>query len=180
MPKFRLCLGKKDGAVAHLLDIQEFVLDDFAGRVMCDRQVYNEKLDAYEVAFDRMIARRKYDAMRKMYRRDKITTQLEYDDDGDIPFDVEEALARLNPSPNNIEDEITYRFQLLQAIDTLPEDERRVITMIFAGIPIKSKDPEVQTISKTLGCIPKTVRNRRDRAVMKLQQMLGTEAKNVS
>lgn len=179
-PRSEVRLGGKDGAVAHLLDLQEFVLDDFAERVMCDRQVYDEKLDGFEVAFDHMIARRKYDAMRKMYRRDKPTTQLEYDEDGDISFEVEEALARLNPAADSIEDEITYRFHRQRAIDTLPEDERRVINMIFAEIPSESKDPEVQTISKLLGCGPQTVRNRRDRAVKKLQKILGTEVKNVS
>ena len=179
-PQSEIRLGEKDGAIAHLLDLQEFVLDDFAERVMRDRQIYDETLDGFEVAFDHMIARRKHDAMRKMYRRDKPTAQLEYDEDGEISVEVEEAFTRLNPASNSIEDEITYRFQLQQAIDTLPEDERRVINMIFAEIPSESKDPEVQTISKLLGCGPQTVRNRRDRAVEKLQKMLGTEVKNVS
>ena len=110
-----------------------------------------------------------------------IITYLPVDGLGVVyPEQVEEALTRLNPASNSIEDEITYRFQLQQAIDTLPEDERRVINMIFAEIPSESKDPEVQTISKLLGCGPQTVRNRRDRAVEKLQKMLGTEVKNVS
>lgn len=179
-PRSETRLGGKDGAVAHLLDFQDFVLDDFSERVMCDRQEYEEKLDGFEVAFDRMIARRKNDAMRKMYRRDKPTTPLEYDEDGEVSADVEKSLACLNPNASSVEDDITYRFQLLRAIDTLPNDERRVITMIIAEIPSESTDPDVPTISKLLGCGPQTVRNRRDRAVAKLQKILGTEVKDVN
>lgn len=142
------------GAVVHLLDLQEFVLDDFAERVMLDRQEYEEKLDIFECAFDKAVARRKTEAMRKMYRYDKPKERLEYD--------------------------ITYRFQLQRAIDALPEDERRVINMIFAGIPSESTDPDAHTISKLLECGPQTVRNRRDRAVKKLKIMLGTEVKDVN
>lgn len=178
-PRSEVRLGDKEGAVSHLLEFQEFVLDDFAERVMCDRQEYEEKLDGFEVAFDHMIARRKDDAMRKMYRRDKPTTPLEYDEDGEIPANVERALAELNPYASNIEDDITYRFQRQRAIDTLPEEERRVINMIFAGIPSESTDPDVPTISKLLECGPQTVRNRRDRAVVKLQKILGTEVNDV-
>lgn len=178
-PRSEILLGEKDGAVAHLLDFQEVVLDDFAERVMCDRQEYEEKLDGFEVAFDHMIARRKDDAMRKMYRRDKPTTQIQYDEDGDISADVEKSLARLNPNVSSIEDDITYRFQLQRAIDTLPNNERQVINMLFAGIRIESTNPDVSTISKLLGCGPQTVRNRRDRAVIKLQEILGTEMNDV-
>jgi len=131
-PRSEFCMGKKDGAVAHLLDFQEFVLDDFAERVMLDRQRYQERLDMYECSFDHTIARRKNEAMRKMYRRDKPKTQLGYDEDGDVSAEVEENLARLNPDVSNIEDDITYRFQRQRAIDTLPEDERRVINKMLA------------------------------------------------
>ncbi len=179
-PRSKVRLGDKEGTVGHLQDVQDFVLDDFTERVMRDRQEYEEKLDIFEYAFDKAVARRKHDAMRKMYQRDKPTEPLQYDQDGNIPSDVEKGLAELNPDTNSIEVEITYRFQLQQAIDSLPDDERRVITMIFAGIPSGSNDPEVQTISTILQCKPQTVRNRRDRAVGKLQEMLGTEMKNVS
>ena len=179
-PNSKVRLGDKDGAVAHLLDVQEFVLDDFAERVMLDRKEYEERLDTFECAFDQAVARRKHDAMRKMYREDKPKERLEYGENGDIPPDVERGLAELNPNARSIEDDITYRFQLQRAIDSLPIDERQVINMIFAEIPSESADPDATTISKLLGCGPQTVRNRRDRAVKKLQIMLGTEVKDVN
>lgn len=179
-PPSKVRKGDGEGIVGTLQDIQDFVLDDFAVRVMQDRHEYEEKLDIFEYAFDMAVARRKHDAMRIMYRRDKPTEPLHYNEDGDIPADVEEALAKLNPDKRSLEDEITYRFQLQRAIDSLPDDERRVINMIFAKIPSESNDPEVQTISTILKCKPQTVRNRRDRAVVKLQKILGTEVKDVN
>lgn len=169
-----------EGINIQLLDAQDFVLDDFAERVMCDRQEYEEKLDGYEVAFDRMIARRKTDAMRKMYSRDKPTTQLENDYNEEISDEVEKSLVLLNPDILSAEDDITYRFQLQRAIDTLPIDEKQVINMIFAGIPSESTELNVSTISKLLKCGPQTVRNRRNRAVKKLQEILGTEINDVN
>jgi len=177
--RIEIRLGQKDGTI-HLQDFQDFVLDDFTKRVVRDRQDYNEKLDGYEVAFDQMIARRKKDSRRKMRRRDKPKTQLEYNEDGEISNEVEESLARLNPNQRSIEDNVTYRFQLQRAIETLPEDEKRVINMIFAGIPSESTDPDIPTISKILECGPQTVRNRRNRAVMKLKEILGTEVNDVN
>jgi len=173
-------LSDNDDPDVHILDFQEFVLDDFAERVMLDRQRYEEKLDTFECKFDKAVALRKTDAMRKMYRRDKPKEQIEYDEDGDITADVERALAELHPDVSSIEDDMTYRFQLQRAINSLPEDERRVINMIFAGIPSESTNLDTPTISKLLGCGPQTVRNRRNRAVKKLKKMLGTEVKDVN
>lgn len=179
-PRSEVRLGNMDGAVAQLMDVQEFILDNFIKRVMLDRQKYEDKLDIFEVAFDHAVARRKKDALSIMYRRDKPTQSLEYDESGDIPADVEDGLTELNPQKTSIEDDITYRFQLQRAIDSLPNDEKRVINMIFAGIPSESTDPDVPTISNLLGCGPQTVRNRRNRAVKKLQEILGTEVKDVN
>ena len=40
----------------------------------------------------------------------------------------------------------------------------------------ESDDPEVTTIVKVLGCVEKTVRNRRDKALKALQAALAEEA----
>lgn len=170
-------LGGKKSDV-RLLNFLESILDDFSLRVIMDREEYEEKLDFFECSFDSTIARRKIDAMRKMYRKDNPNVELGYNEDGEIHDNVEFALQELNPNARNIEDDI-YRFELLQAIDTLPEDERRVITLIFAGIPSESTEPDDSTISTILKCSPKTVLNRKKRAVKKLQEILGTEIRDV-
>ena len=47
--------------------------------------------------------------------------------------------------------------------------------MLLQELPIDSKDKEVKTIVKVLGCSEKTVRNRRDRAFVKLRDALKEE-----
>ena len=76
------------------------------------------------------------------------------------------------------EEEVTYRFEVRRAIDSLPEMERRVIDMLEAGIAIESNNPGEPSIAGVLGCTPKTVRNRRDRAVQRIRETLGLEVCN--
>lgn len=47
--------------------------------------------------------------------------------------------------------------------------------MLEAGISIESKDPNEPSISRELGCTPKTVQNRRNRALKKIREQLGLE-----
>jgi DNA-directed RNA polymerase specialized sigma24 family protein len=89
--------------------------------------------------------------------------------------DAQEAHDRQgNPLSMEIEDS-DYRSYLLTAIDSLPDDQRRVVTMLLQDIPIDSKDETTITIVKTLGCSEKTVRNRRDRAYDALRKALDKE-----
>ena len=52
---------------------------------------------------------------------------------------VEESLALLNPRLMTPEDEVTYRFQVRRAIDSLPDMERRIIDMLEAEIAIREQ-----------------------------------------
>jgi DNA-directed RNA polymerase specialized sigma24 family protein len=72
-------------------------------------------------------------------------------------------------------DDPAYRLRLDAAIDSLPADQRRVIEMLLQGFQIESDDAEVTTIVKVLGCVEKTVRNRRDKALTTLQAALAEE-----
>ncbi|MFH7519186.1 sigma-70 family RNA polymerase sigma factor, partial [Pseudomonas syringae pv. tagetis] len=69
-------------------------------------------------------------------------------------------------------DQKSYRLQLDDAIDGLPEIKRRIIEMLRHDIPIDSKDPTVVTISKTLGKSEKTIRTYRDNAFPTLRLRL--------
>ena len=69
-----------------------------------------------------------------------------------------------------------FRFELRQAIDQLPPDERHVIELLhMKEMPIEAKDPETLSVSKLLQCTERTVRNRRDRAYKKLKEILGED-----
>ena len=164
------------GEIGKLLDVREFVVERFVTLILKDRNIYAEGLDIFEMKFDRAVGLLKQDAFRKVFRREKPLIPLEYDESGEIPEDVEEKFSLLNPQLMTPEEEFIYRFQVRRAIDSLPEIERRVIDMLETGLAIESKNPNEPTITKVLGCTPKTVRNRRNRAVQRIREIFGVEA----
>lgn len=163
------------GEISVMAEFQEYVLNRFVELILGDRDSYEERLDFFEVAFDRAVAKLKADAGRQVYGKAKPLAPLEYDESGDAPQEIEESLNRHRPSNMTKEEEVTYRFQLRQAIDSLPENERRIIDMLEAGIPIEAKESGEASITKILGCTPKTVRNRRKRAYERIREKLGIE-----
>ena len=165
-----------NGEVGNLMDVREHVVNRFVTLILKDRDTYAEGLDIFEFRFDRAVRVLRQDAFRRILRREKPLSPLEYDESGDIPDDVEEYSALLNAPSMTPEEEITYRFQIRRAIDSLPEMERRVMDMLEAEIPIESKNSDEPSIAGLLGCTPKTVRNRRDRAVQRIRETLGVEA----
>lgn len=168
-------IGDKEAEIAKIADVREYVLERFVRLILIDRQFYSEKLDIFEARFDRAVKLLRFDAFRRASRRHDRVTPLEYDESGDIPDDVEKSLAGLQPESMSLEEEITYRFQIRRAIDSLPKEERRVLDMLEADIPIESDDPGTPSISRLLDCTPKTVRNRRARAIKRVRQQLGLE-----
>ena len=168
--------GGKVGETGKTMDARELVVERFVILIVKDRYSYTADLDFFEVRFDRVLTLLKYDAWRKVSRRNSILTPLEDEASGDIREDVEGSFIRLNSPSMTLEEELTYRFQVRRAINSLPEMERRVIDMLEAGLAIESKDPDKPTITKILGCTPKTVRNRRDRAFLKIRKNLQVEA----
>ena len=172
--------GGKIGEIGKIMDIREFVIERFVTFILIDRNNYEEKLDIFEVRFDRAVMLLRRDAFRNVSRRDNPLTPLEYNESGDIPDDIEASFAQLKPRSLTEEEEITYRFQIRQAIDSLPDMERRVIDMLLAEIPIESNDPNEPSISGRLNCTPKTVRNRRDRALGRIREQLGLDIHHAS
>ena len=166
------------GEVGNLMDVRDLVLERFVTLVVKDREKYVEKLDIFEARFDRAVKLLRKDALRKILRRETPLTPLKYDESGNIPDDVEEYSALLNSPSMTPEEEITYRLQVRQAIDSLPEEDRRVLDMFKAEIPIESKNPDEPTIAGLLECTPKTVQNRRARAIKRIREILDVEACN--
>ena len=163
------------GVVGKLLDVREDVFDRFVTLLLNDRDGYAEKLDFFEIRFDRAVMLLRKNAFRRVERREEPLNPLEYDESSEISKDVEEYISLMNPRPMTLDEELTYRFQIRRAINLLPEMERRVIDMLEAAVPIESKNPNETSIVGVLGCTPKTVRNRRDRAIRRLREMLGQE-----
>ncbi len=161
------------------VSIQEGVLDAFNEMLCKDRNDYDDRLDYFEIRFNSALARLRLTARRTVMRTDSRTESMSPEEDTNAPSpEVEAALTKLKGFGEEEMPDFLYRSRLLAAINTLPNDEKRVIELILQDFLIDSTDPEVLTISKILGCSEKTVRNRRDRAFLKLRAALEQEKGN--
>jgi DNA-directed RNA polymerase specialized sigma24 family protein len=167
----------KANTSARLEEIQQHVLDRFNKHLCEDRVEYSTKLDYFECRFNDAVAALRMIASRDVRRRRGPLLGLS--DESDSPSqnsEVEEALARFRgTSEDDIRDKI-FRLSALEVIGELPDDQRRVMEMLLADMPIDSKDPTVVTIASVLKCDEKTVRNRRDRAIRTIQTVMRGEA----
>jgi hypothetical protein len=138
-----------------------------------DRQSYAEKLDFYEVRFDRALDKLRIDAQRKVSRIQRRTESLQLDpESGEIAPEIEMAAGAYDPFEANLLDQESYRLRLDAAIKALPPEQARIIYMLKKGFPIDSKDPGVDTIAKILCRSEKTIRTHRDKALVTLKKAL--------
>jgi hypothetical protein len=157
--------------------IRDIAFDRFVEALSADRQAYSEKLDYFEIRFDGAVANLRRDAQDTAWREENRTTTIEYDPETNEPSgEVEKAAGAFNPFENSDLQESDYRSRLDAAIDTLPQEQIRIIEMLRKGIPIDSKDPGAVTIAKTLGKSEKTIRLHRDRAFAALRPALSRES----
>jgi DNA-directed RNA polymerase specialized sigma24 family protein len=161
------------------LDIREAVLHKFQVLLCKDRKDYEEGLDFYECRFNAALASLRATARRDIRREAARFEPLESETDPTEPSpEVEKALMQLSEPAAPDSCDFLYRSKLLRAISLLPVKEQRVIELLLQGFPIDSKDDGEQTIAKILDCAEKTVRNRRDRALLKLRNALNDEKEN--
>jgi hypothetical protein len=160
-------------------DIRDAVLAQFDEMLCRDRLDYEEHLDFFEVRFDMAIAKARSTARRKVKRdADRDAPLYLNDEPNEHTREVEAAFVRLQSDPVYEFEESDYRKRLLAAIDLLPNDQRRVIELQLQDIPIDSCDPDTVTMVKVLGCVEKTVRNRRDRAHATLRKLLSPKGES--
>lgn len=157
---------------AAALDIRDAVLGRFQEMLCRDRSGYEDRLDYFEIAFDGAVASLRKTARKKVFREEARSCPLTDAETSEPSQEVEAALNRFIEDPRaRIEDD-DYRRRVLAAIDTLPDDQRRVMELLQRGMPIDSKEAGVVTMVQVLRCSEKTVRNRRDRAIAAVQALL--------
>jgi len=156
--------------------IRENVFDRFIEIVASDRAGYDNRLDYFEIRFDGALANLRRDARSQAWTEENRTVALELDPETHEPSpEVNKALGNFDPfSPQKINEE-NYRFRLVQAIEALPPEQSRIVTMIGRGIPIDSTDPYAITIAKTLGKVEKTIRKHRDLAFESIRAALTSD-----
>lgn len=153
------------------MNIREEVVDHFVDLLLSDRNEYEERLDYYEVNFNSAIAADRRDANARHWKHENRSEELETKD-GEITAQVESAVGSYDPFESDDFDKKHYRLLLDDAIDRLPELQRRIVVMWRQDIPIESNDPSIVSISKVLGKSEKTIRTHRDKAFASLKRCL--------
>ena len=158
------------------MNIREEVVDHFVDLLLSDRNEYEERLDYYEVNFNAAIAADRHDANVRHWKHENRNEELETED-GEVTAQVESAVGSYDPFESDEFDNKDYRLLLDDAIDRLPELQRRIVVMWRQDIPIESNDPSVESISKVLGKSEKTIRTHRDKAFASLKRCLERKGK---
>lgn len=181
---FRLLLARVHATLRGAVTVAQYrnaeeIRDEVASRLAIliaqDRAEGGDRLDAYEATFDRSLASLRIDVQRKLGPKRLKTDPIEDEATGEPALHVEEAAQAFLGQAREEFDDPAFRSDLAAAIDTLPDDERTVIGLLLQGVPIDAKEDGAVSIAKLLGCTEKTVRSRRDRAVIKLRRALEGE-----
>lgn len=155
--------------------IRDKVLDRFNKFLIDDRTAYEEKLDFYEVCFDKTLKCLILDAKKQVYSETNRFRPLDNSETCEISVEVEKATGSFDPFDKANSNEKDYLILLDLAINRLPPDQKRVVTMLKLEIPISSKDPEAVTIAKTLKKSEKTIRTIRDKAFASIRTFFKKE-----
>ena len=170
-------VANADGTVSMTrMNIREAVRDHFVDLLLSDRNQYDDRLDYYEVNFNSAVAADRSDANERHWKQENRTAEIETED-GEVSAQVESTVGDYDPFDADELDKKDYRLLLDEAIDSLPEFQRRIVVMWRKGIPIESNDPSVKSISKVLGKSEKTVRTHRDKAFASLKLRLERKGK---
>nr|WP_312379159.1 sigma-70 family RNA polymerase sigma factor [Delftia acidovorans] len=171
-------VASTDGKTVSLtgMNIREDVRDHFVDLLLSDRKQYDDRLDYYEANFNGAVAADRRDANDRHWKHENRTAELETED-GEVSAQVESAVGDYDPFDADELDKKNYRLLLDEAIDSLPEFQRRIVVMWRQDIPIESSDPSVESISKVLGKSEKTIRTHRDKAFASLKLRLERKRK---
>jgi len=153
------------------MNIREDVRDRFVDLLLSDRDMYDDRLDYYEVNFNHAMAAARQDASNRHWTHENRTDELG-SGEVEISASVEAAVGNYDPFDADELDKKNYRLLLDDAIDSLPELQRRIVEMWRQEIPIESKDPLAISISNLLDKSEKTIRTHRDKAFASLKLYL--------
>ena len=190
-PIFHAFYGRLDAALRKTLpdasldraaDIREEIIERILEMIAKDRSTQEDKMYYWEINFNHALANLRKDVLRDLGPARETDPLLnaaplmhEGEDGHEVSPEVDFAAADfINPNPSKLDD-LIFRSRLMDAINHLPDEEKRAIGLFLQGIQIESKDPKVMTIARALECTDRTVRNRLNRAYEKLRVVLQAE-----
>lgn len=169
--------SNKDRPAARELEIGEAGFERFIAMLSIDSNLYDDRLDIWEARFDLALKNLRRDALRKLLPAHDEPETVEIGDDPALAAEVERAQGAFDPfDPGRLNEE-DFRSRLWDAIDALPREQNRILTMMAKGIPIGTGSEGEQSIATFLGLHPRTINNHKRRAFDTLRKaMEGDEA----
>ena len=169
--------SNRDRPAARELELAETGFHRFVAMLAVDSNVYDERLDIWDARFDLALKNLRRDALRKLLPADDEPETVEIGDDPGLAEEVERAQGAFDPfDPGRLNEE-DFRSRLWDAIDALPREQNRILTMMAKGIPIGTGAPGEESIATLLGLHPRTINNHKRRAFATLREaMKGDEA----
>lgn len=156
--------ASKSRPAARELEIGEAGFDRFIEMLAVDLKGYDERFDIWEARFDLALKNLRRDALRKVLPADDEPETVEIGDDPLIAEEVERAQGAFDPFDPARLNEADFRSRVWDAIDALPTEQNRILTMMAQGIPIGTGADGERSISGLLGMHPRTINNHKRRA----------------
>ncbi|MFW5393266.1 hypothetical protein V1951_18455 [Yersinia sp. 2544 StPb PI] len=177
-----LCKAIPNARYDRAESIRKEITDQLYEMIAQERNSQSDNMYYWEVNFNHALQNFRKDVLRRIGPARETDPLINYeplmreDEEGaGIRSEVEIAAENFfNPNPSLLDNE-SFRLCLMDAINKLPEDEKRAVGLFLQGMRIESLDPEVMTIAKALVCSERTVRNRLRRAHELLRTQLQTE-----
>lgn len=167
----RAALSRSDTTSLTSTFIREATNDVFTGLLLSDQQVYNEKLDYYEINFNHAVVCDRRDAEEKYWASENRQKPIENDLDVEVLESSDHSSVYEPLSPEEF-DKIIYRQNLEEAIKELPAIQQRVIELWLNDVPATSNDDSAITMSKVLKVNEKTARTHLKIAFESLRKKL--------
>ncbi len=135
------------------------------------------RLDVFEVVFDKAFAALRKDVLRVCRRQQHRESDLVVTDGEDDTVPTAGAIIVPQPETENEMGLATAEFEIFRtqadgAIESLPHNERRAVTLLLRGHQIDSADPNEPTIAKLCNVSEKTIRNWLKSGAQRLQNQL--------
>ena len=159
------------------LEIVDAALDRFLRLLGPDLTDYEKRLDIWEARFDLALANLRRDALEKVLPGKDEPRTVEIGDDPVLAEEVERAKGAFDPFDPARMNEEDFRSRVWAAIDALPTEQNRILTMMANGIPFGTGAEGEQSITGILRMQPRTVNNQKRRAFEAIREALhGDEA----
>lgn len=143
LPRVEHAMGERVAVHLNRSRIRDEVRDHFQEMLLEDRATPGNRLDFFEVRFAAGIAKLRDTAKKKIWREAGRQEVLEpLNETGELSPEVERAAGSLDTPSVEIWDDLRYRSRLEAAIDALPPEQRRIVVMLRAGIPMDLSTPK--------------------------------------